>query len=88
MEKVEYKEIKSEDSQTPVPPVSFRVYINKDQYFEGVIPEVWNFHIGGYQVCEKWLKDRKGLGLCLMMISPIIRKSSQLLKRAFALWPR
>jgi len=20
---------------------------------------VWNFHIGGYQVCEKWLKDRK-----------------------------
>ena len=19
---------------------------------------VWNFHIGGYQVCEKWLKDR------------------------------
>jgi Type ISP C-terminal specificity domain len=26
-----------------------------------VVPEnVWNFHIGGYQVCEKWLKDRKG----------------------------
>jgi hypothetical protein len=21
---------------------------------------VWEFHIGGYQVCEKWLKDRKG----------------------------
>jgi len=37
-----------------------RVYINKAQYFEGVEPEVWNFHIGGYQVCEKWLKDRKG----------------------------
>ena len=36
------------------------VYINKDQYFEVVTPEVWNFHIGGYQVCEKWLKDRKG----------------------------
>ncbi|OFW31609.1 MAG: hypothetical protein A3J28_04810 [Acidobacteria bacterium RIFCSPLOWO2_12_FULL_60_22] len=30
------------------------------QYFEGVPPEVWNFHIGGYQVCEKWLKDRRG----------------------------
>ncbi len=28
--------------------------------FEGVPEEVWNFHIGGYQVCEKWLKDRKG----------------------------
>jgi len=20
----------------------------------------YEFHIGGYQVCEKWLKDRKG----------------------------
>lgn len=28
--------------------------------FRGVREEVWNFHIGGYQVCEKWLKDRKG----------------------------
>jgi hypothetical protein len=37
-----------------------RVYINKMQYFEGVSPEVWEFHIGGYQVCQKWLKDRKG----------------------------
>jgi len=37
-----------------------RVYINKTQYFEGVSPEVWAFHIGGYQVCQKWLKDRKG----------------------------
>jgi len=37
-----------------------RVYINKDQYFEGVWQDVWEFHIGGYQVCEKWLKDRRG----------------------------
>ena len=22
--------------------------------------EVWSFHVGGYQVCQKWLKDRKG----------------------------
>ncbi|MCJ7655655.1 MAG: DNA methyltransferase, partial [Dehalococcoidia bacterium] len=36
-----------------------RVYINKTQYFEGVPPEVWGFHIGGYQVAQKWLKDRK-----------------------------
>ena len=28
--------------------------------FMGINEEVWNFHIGGYQVCEKWLKDRKG----------------------------
>jgi predicted helicase len=38
---------------------SQRVSINKNQYFEGVPKEVWNFYIGGYQVCEKWLKDRK-----------------------------
>ena len=36
------------------------VYINKTQYFEGVSPEVWGFHVGGYQVAEKWLKDRGG----------------------------
>ncbi|MFA6186877.1 MAG: type ISP restriction/modification enzyme [Phycisphaerae bacterium] len=36
-----------------------RVYINQEQYFEGVEPSVWEFYIGGYQVCEKWLKDRR-----------------------------
>ncbi|TAG95737.1 MAG: N-6 DNA methylase [Oscillatoriales cyanobacterium] len=36
-----------------------RVYINKQQYFEGIFPEVWGFKIGGYQVLDKWLKDRK-----------------------------
>ncbi len=37
-----------------------RVYINTDKYFEGVPPDVWNYHIGGYQVLQKYLKDRKG----------------------------
>ncbi len=37
-----------------------RVYINKNQYFEGVPPEVWEFQVGGYQVSAKWLKDRRG----------------------------
>ncbi len=37
-----------------------RVYINKAQYFGGVPPQIWNFHIGGYQVPQKWLKDRRG----------------------------
>lgn len=36
-----------------------RVYVNKGQNLEGVEKEVWEFMIGGYQVCEKWLKDRK-----------------------------
>jgi hypothetical protein len=37
-----------------------RIYINKSQYFEGVPPQVWEFQVGGYQVCDKWLKDRRG----------------------------
>jgi len=37
-----------------------RVYINNNQYFEGIAPEIWEYQIGGYQVCHKWLKDRKG----------------------------
>ncbi len=36
-----------------------RVYINPDQYFAPVPQEVWKYPIGGYQVCEKWLKDRQ-----------------------------
>lgn len=40
-----------------------QVYINAEQYFEGVEPEVWEFHIGGYQVLDKWLKDRRGRAL-------------------------
>jgi hypothetical protein len=37
-----------------------RVWINDTQYFGGVPEAVWEFHVGGYQVCDKWLKDRKG----------------------------
>ena len=36
-----------------------RVRINREQYFEGVAPETWEFAIGGYRPAEKWLKDRK-----------------------------
>ena len=38
------------------------VWVDKAQTagFKGVREDVWNFHIGGYQVCDKWLKDRKG----------------------------
>ena len=37
-----------------------KLSINKTQYFEGIPEEVYNFYIGGYQVCQKWLKDCKG----------------------------
>ena len=36
------------------------VWINREQYFESVTPEIWAFTIGGYRPAEKWLKDRKG----------------------------
>jgi len=36
-----------------------RTHINAAQYFEGVEQAVWEYQVGGYQVCEKWLKDRK-----------------------------
>ena len=37
-----------------------RVYINSEQYFEGVPESAWTAFIGGYQPAQKWLKDRKG----------------------------
>ncbi|WP_027455840.1 type ISP restriction/modification enzyme [Xylanibacter brevis] len=40
-----------------------RIYINSEQFFEGVSESAWNFYIGGYQPAQKWLKDRKGLTL-------------------------
>jgi predicted helicase len=35
-----------------------RIYIGKEVYFDGVTPEIWNFKIGGYQVLDKYLKER------------------------------
>jgi predicted helicase len=37
-----------------------QIWINAEQYFDQVPKQIWNFYIGGYQVCQKWLKDRKG----------------------------
>ena len=35
-----------------------KIYFNDTQYFDNVPQEVWGFYIGGYQVADKWLKDR------------------------------
>lgn len=42
-----------------------RVWINKSQYFAPVPVELWQYTIGGYQVLQKWLKDRRGRQLSL-----------------------
>ncbi len=36
------------------------VFINETKYFEGISQKIWEYQIGGYQVMEKYLKDRKG----------------------------
>ncbi len=36
-----------------------KVWINAAQHFTDVPAKVWEYEIGAYQVCEKWLKDRK-----------------------------
>jgi predicted helicase len=35
------------------------IKINKDQYFENIPKEIWNFRIGGYQVLKQWLNRRR-----------------------------
>jgi len=54
--KVRYAEPYRDENGNEIPG---RVYINKTQYFEGIELDVWAFQIGGYQVLQKWLKDRK-----------------------------
>jgi len=46
-----------------------KVYINNNQYFEGLKKELWNYQIGGYYVLDKWLKSRKGRTLSLADIT-------------------
>lgn len=37
-----------------------KLFINKTQFFADVPLTIWNFHIGGYQVLDKYFKERKG----------------------------
>jgi len=69
-----------------------RVYFNKDQCFEGISKEVWEYRIGAYQVMEKYLKDRKGRRLLLdeinhyMRVAKAIRMTIQLQERIDAIY--
>jgi len=73
VEKIEYKNDK--------------IYINKTQYFDNVKLNIWTFHIGGYQVCQKWLKDRKERVLTFedceqyLYILTALKKTQQLMEK-------
>lgn len=47
------------------------IWINKAQFFKPVPQAVWEFHIGGYQVLDKYLKSRKGRALSLDEINHV-----------------
>jgi len=49
--------------ESPTDQHAGKLWINDTQYFDGVSQETWKFHVGGYQPCEKWLKDRRGMKL-------------------------
>ena len=55
-----------------------RIYINGKQYFEEIEPEIWNYYIGGYQVLDKWLKDRTGKVLSSEDVDHFLRVISAL----------
>ena len=57
-----------------------RIYFNEKQYFEGISQDIWQYQIGSYQVCRKWLKDRKGRCLSLEDIKHYCRMITALQK--------
>jgi predicted helicase len=52
-------------------PAEQAIAINKTQSFKPVPQAVWDFHIGGYQVLDKYLRSRKGRVLSLDEIDHI-----------------
>ena len=55
--------------------------------------EIWKYQIGGYQVCDKWLKDRKGRILSLddirhyCKVVTAIKKTIEIQKKIDNLYP-
>ncbi|MEZ5832596.1 MAG: type ISP restriction/modification enzyme [Dongiaceae bacterium] len=47
------------------------IHINKTQCFKPVPLAVWDFHIGGYRVLDKYLKSRRGRALLLDEINHV-----------------
>jgi len=68
------------------------VEINPEQYSSPLSDEIWQYQIGGYQVMEKWLKDRKGKSLDLKGIkyyckmAPVLKQTMTLQKKIDAIY--
>ena len=54
------------------------IHINQMQHFKPVPQAVWEFHIGGYQVLDKYLKSRKGRALSLDEIEHVAKVADSL----------
>ena len=71
-----------------------RVWVNAMQCFDGIEPQVWQYHIGGYQVLDKWLKDRKGRTLTAedvkhyCRIATALAKTIEVQQKVDILYPR
>lgn len=69
-----------------------RLYINSGQYFAPVPEDVWEFHIGGYQVLDKYLKSRKDRQLSLdevenvMNVVKVLRLTIDEMARLETIW--
>jgi predicted helicase len=55
-----------------------RLFINARQYLHPIAQEVWEFRIGGYEVLEKWLKERRGRKLSYAELEYLRRTISAL----------
>lgn len=75
-------------------PKDFRVMINSKQYFSKIEPEIWNYEVGGYRVCERWLRERNGRKLNsddqtnFMRIVGSIKETLKLQQELDALFPQ
>ena len=54
------------------------IAINNTQGFKPIPQAVWDFHIGGYQVLDKYLKSRKGRKLSLDEIGHVAKVADAL----------
>lgn len=78
-----FKDMKNKN--TKIDKISFNeakneLFINESLYFCGVLKEVWEKKIGGYQVLDKYLKSHKGENLDLSHFENIIKALDKSIK--------